>query len=424
MQNNINLFNYIIKLNNKCNNKILFDKIHTSVAFRAAAAEPLAKSTKKKTALYDFHLNNGAKMVDFTGWLMPVQYKDLSIQESHLHTRSKCSLFDVSHMMQTKVYGKDRFKYIESLIVTDIQNLKPNTGSLTVFTNENGGIIDDLIVSNTNNDYLYIVSNAGCADKDFQHMKAREEHMRANNMEVELEKIEDRALLALQGPKMHYLLQNGVSFDMSKFPFMSTIEATVFGIENCRVTRCGYTGEDGVEISVPLQHASSLATRLLEFENGNVCKLAGLGARDTLRLEAGLCLYGNDIDTTKTPVEAGLAWTISKRRREEKNFPGSSVILKQLREKPSIKRVGLRLLNDSGPSARQHMKIFDSKGNKEIGEVTSGCLSPSLKKLIAMGYVETGLSKVGTKVLIEIRKKMHEAEVVKLPFVPTRYYQI
>ena len=153
-----------------------------------------------------------------------------------------------------------------------------------------------------------------------------------------------------------------------------------------------------------------------------MCKLAGLGARDTLRLEAGLCLYGNDIDDTKTPVEAGLSWLIHKRRRDEKNFPGASIILKQLNEKPEIKRVGLKMLNDNGPSARQHMKIFDEKN--EIGEVTSGCLSPSIKQNISMGYVTNKASKIGTKILVEIRNKKHDAEIVKLPFVPTRYFQM
>jgi aminomethyltransferase len=307
------------------------------------------------------------------------------------------------------------------MIVSDIQNLKPDSGTLTVFTNETGGIIDDLIVSNTSMDFLYIVSNAGCSDKDFAHMKRTEDKMKAKKMDVRLERITDRALLAVQGPKMHELLQEGVGFDMSKFPFMHTKVATVFGIADCRITRCGYTGEDGVEISVPQKQAAELASKLINFKGGNLCKLAGLGARDTLRLEAGLCLYGNDIDDTKSPVEAGLTWLIHKRRREEKDFPGSQQILRQLKDKPLIKRVGLKLLNDSGPSARQHMKIF--KDNKEVGEVTSGCLSPSLKQNIGMGYVDTELSKAGTKIQVEIRKKLHDAEIVKLPFVPTNYYQ-
>lgn len=396
--------------------------LHNTSGLDASAQPAAAPAPKKKTILYDFHVQNGGKIVDFAGWLMPVQYKDLSIQESHIHTRTSCSLFDVSHMMQTKIHGKDRYKFIESLIVGDIKGLKANTGTLTVFTNDNGGIIDDLIVSNTDAGYLYVVSNAGCADKDFAHLKRAEREMLDKKADVKLEKIENRGLLALQGPKMHQLLQAGVAFDMNKLPFMGTCETTVFGIKDCRITRCGYTGEDGVEISVPLEQAANLASKLLAFQNGSVCKLAGLGARDTLRLEAGLCLYGNDIDDTKTPIEAGLAWTIGKRRREEKNFPGAAVILKQLKEKPAIRRVGFKLLNDAGPSARQHMKIFDQAGSKEVGEITSGCLSPSIKQNIGMGYIQTNLAASDTKVKIEIRNKKHDAVVVKLPFVPTRYF--
>jgi aminomethyltransferase len=290
-----------------------------------------------------------------------------------------------------------------------------------VYTNEKGGIIDDLIVSNTSLNYLYVVSNAGCSDKDFAHMKKAEKEMQSKNMDVRVERIEDRALLALQGPKMSELLQTGVKIDLSRFPFMGTSETSVFGIDGCRVTRCGYTGEDGVEISVPIGKAAKLAEILLNYQNGSVCKMAGLGARDTLRLEAGLCLYGNDIDDTKTPIEAGLAWTIGKRRREEKNFPGASVILKQLKEKPKIRRVGLKLVG-AGPSARQHMKIFDAAGTKEVGEVTSGCPSPLLKENIAMGYIDSSLAAPDTKVKVEVRNKQFDAIVSKLPFVPTRYF--
>ena len=399
-------------------NAIKMAKFHTSSRF--SASSDAKQSTPKKTILYDFHVSNGGKIVDFAGWLMPVQYGNVGIQESHLFTRNNCSLFDVSHMMQTKVFGKDRFKFIEGLIVTDIKNLKPDSGSLTVFTNEKGGIIDDLIVSNTSKDYLYIVSNAGCADKDFSHMKKKEIEMREHNFDVKLEKIEDRGLLALQGPRMHELLQTGVNFDLKKFPFMNTTEATVFGIKDCRITRCGYTGEDGVEISVPIEHTSDLASILIK--NKEICKLAGLGARDTLRLEAGLCLYGNDINEETTPIQAGLAWTISKTRREEKNFPGASVILKELKEKPSKKRVGLVMLGKSCPSARQHAKILTEDGSDEIGEVTSGCLSPLLKQNISMGYVRNDLANIGSKLKVEIRGKKYDVQVTKLPFVPTRYF--
>lgn len=216
--------NLIKLISNQSLNILNRSNLHSTVNLSAAES---SGSLKQKTVLYDFHVKHDGKIVDFAGWLMPVQYKDLSIQESHLHTRTKCSLFDVSHMMQTKVYGKDRFKYIESLIVGDIQNLKPNSGTLTVFTNDKGGIIDDLIVSNTSLDYLYVVSNAGCADKDFAHLKEKEEEMRSQKFDVKLERTDDKALVALQGPQMHTILQNGVNFDMKKFPFMVNISKLI-----------------------------------------------------------------------------------------------------------------------------------------------------------------------------------------------------
>lgn len=385
--------------------------------FSLSASNYATSGSIKKTVLCDFHIEQGGKMVDFAGYLMPVQYKDLSIQESHFHTRGKCSLFDVSHMMQTHVFGKDRFKFMERLVVGDVQGLKQDTGTLSVYTNDKGGIIDDLIVHNTSLNKLYVVSNAGCADKDLQHMRHCESQCKNEKLDVTVELIEDMALLALQGPKMVEILQPGLKFNLNDFPFMSTVQTSVFSIENCRVTRCGYTGEDGVEISVPKRHAVQLAETLLKNQN---CKLAGLGARDTLRLEAGLCLYGNDIDDTTTPIEAGLAWLIGKRRRQLRDFPGANIILTQLKEKPTKRRVGLKLIKSTGPSARQHMKILD--GRSEIGEVTSGCPSPSLKELIAMGYVQTKYSTPGTKILVDIRGKNFDAEVVKLPFVPTKYF--
>ena len=215
----------------------LLASFHASSPIAAAAAA--SSSPPQKTVLYDFHVAHGGKIVDFAGWLMPVQYKDLGIKESHAHTRSQCSIFDVSHMMQTRVHGKHRFDYIESLITSDIRGLRPDHGTLTVYTNERGGILDDLIVSNTSRDYLYVVSNAGCAPKDYAHMKQAEAAMHAHGKDVVVERIDDMALLALQGPAMQRVLQRGLTLDLAKMPFMSTAEATVFGIANCRVTRCG-----------------------------------------------------------------------------------------------------------------------------------------------------------------------------------------
>ncbi|NWI96614.1 GCST protein, partial [Pitta sordida] len=359
--------------------------------------------------------------------------------QSHLHTRRHCSLFDVSHMLQTRVYGRDRVRFMESLVVGDIAELKPGQGTLTLLTNDKGGITDDLIVTNTSEDHLYVVSNAGCADKDLAILRGRAEELQATGSDVHLE-VSDNALLALQGPSMARVLQEGLSDDLAKLSFMNSINTTVFGVPGCRVTRCGYTGEDGVEISVPAGRAVELAERLLGVPD---VWLAGLAARDSLRLEAGLCLYGNDIDETTTPVEAGLLWTLGKRRRTAMDFPGAPFIMAQVKEKPRRKRVGLTSV---GPPIRPHMAILDPEGRPVapncghgrggwccqplltcpcphvLGTVTSGCPSPSLGKNIAMGYVEAAHSRAGTKLTVEVRKKQHPALITKMPFVPTHYY--
>ncbi|XP_005987069.1 aminomethyltransferase, mitochondrial isoform X2 [Latimeria chalumnae] len=328
-----------------------------------------AQESLKKTSLYDFHRSHGGKMVEFAGWAMPVQYKDSHII-SHMHTREHCSLFDVSHMLQTKVLGKDRVKFMESLIVGDIAELKDNQNHLREF-------------------------KAAGHDVDLEHI---------NN-----------ALIALQGPSMVQVLQVGVADDLAKLPFMMSVMTTVFGVPGCRITRCGYTGEDGVEISVSHQHVVQLVETLLK--NSEV-KMAGLGARDSLRLEAGLCLYGNDIDEMTTPVEASLVWTIGKRRRTTLDFPGAAIIVPQIKAKTKRKRVGLI---STGPPVRQHTPLLNTEG-KVIGEVTSGCPSPCLKQNVAMGYVEAEFSKVGTPIRVEVRKKAVDTVVCKMPFVPTRYY--
>uniref|UniRef100_A0A8C4QQW7 Aminomethyltransferase n=1 Tax=Eptatretus burgeri TaxID=7764 RepID=A0A8C4QQW7_EPTBU len=376
----------------------------------------LSSSTQhelKKTPLYEFHLEHGGKMVDFAGWSLPVLYTD-SLITSHLHTRSKCSLFDVSHMLQTTITGKDRVKFVESLTVADIAGLKDNQGTLSLLTNDSGGIIDDLIVTKTSDGSLYIVSNAGCMQKDMAHIEERLKVFQGARYDAHME-VMDHALLALQGPAMAKILQPGLNGNLSDLPFMCSIVTSVFGIPDCRVTRCGYTGEDGVEISVEQTNAVQLAELLL---NNPDVHLAGLGARDSLRLEAGLCLYGNDISEHTTPVEAGLTWTIGKRRRQAADFPGASVILEQIANKPARRRLGLV---SSGAPARQHTAILN-KEQEPIGEVTSGCPSPCLKKNIAMGYLPTGCAKAGTPVLLEVRKKLVEAVVTKMPFVPNNYF--
>lgn len=353
-------------------------------------------------------------MVDFAGWSLPVHYKDLGLLASHHHTRQKASLFDVSHMLQVKIFGKDRVKFIESLVVGNVQELDPNTGTLSVFTNENGGILDDVIVNKTDEDHLYVVSNAGCSEKISKLYQDASQEFNSTQGEAKVEII-DNALIALQGPLASQVLQACTDLDLNKMFFMNGTYGKVCGIDNCRITRCGYTGEDGFEISIPRQHAVNFVEQLLTNEN---VKLAGLGARDSLRLEAGLCLYGNDMDESRTPVEASLTWCIGKRRRAEANFPGAGIILKQIKEKPKERRVGLVT---EGPIARGGTAVLDKNGQK-IGQVTSGCPSPTLQKNVAMAYVPNSQSKIGTEHSVEVRKKVNPAVVVKMPFVPAKYY--
>jgi len=356
-------------------------------------------------------------MVNFAGYSMPVEYSSLGIIPSHLHTRKNCSIFDVSHMLQTKVFGKDRFEFIESLTVADVRNLQNNTGSLTLFTNEKGGIEDDLIVTNAEG-FLYVVSNAGCREKDIKLMENKIKDMQGQGKDVSLQFLDDQGLVALQGPTMSKALQPLLEVDITKLGFMQSFVGKVAGIEACRVTRCGYTGEDGVEISVPSDRAQELVQALLSSQGS--AALAGLGARDSLRLEAGLCLYGNDIDETTTPVEATLAWTIAKSRRATGGFPGDSIILNQLKNGADKKRVGFL---SAGPPIRGQATITDKEGNV-IGKTTSGCPSPSLGKgsNISIGYVDKKVSKLGTNVDIIVRNKSVPATITKMPFVKTNYY--
>ncbi|XP_078342752.1 aminomethyltransferase, mitochondrial-like isoform X2 [Oculina patagonica] len=388
----------------------------TRALSRVTAARAFATDTKenlRRTPLYDFHLEHGGKMVPFCGWSMPVQYKD-GVLPSHLHTRQQASLFDVSHMLQFKLHGDDRVKFLESLVVADIQGLADNTGTLSLFTTDSGGIIDDLIINKTP-EHLYVVSNAGCADKVLKHLQRLTTV--SKDLDVALEVLENKALVALQGPQAAKVLQSGVQSDLSKMLFMHGGVMDVFGIKDVRVTRCGYTGEDGFELSVDQDRAVDLSKALLESKEAEV-KPAGLGPRDSLRLEAGLCLYGNDIDENTTPVEAVLVWTIGKRRRAQADFPGAEIILRQIKEKAKRKRVGLV---SKGPPARGGTNILDADGQK-VGHVTSGCPSPSLKQNIAMAYVVTEFTKPGTSLQLEVYKKKVEAQVVKMPFLPTNYY--
>ncbi|MCL7041588.1 hypothetical protein MKW94_002179 [Papaver nudicaule] len=370
----------------------------------------------KKTALYDFHVANGGKMVPFAGWSMPIQYKD-SIMDSTLNCRSNGSLFDVSHMCGLSLKGKDCIPFLEKLVIADVASLAPGTGSLTVFTNEKGGAIDDSVITKVTDDHIYLVVNAGCRDKDLEHIEGHMKAFKAKGGDVSWHIHDERSLIALQGPLAAPVLQHLTKDDLSKFYFGEFKMLDINGV-HCYLTRTGYTGEDGFEISIPSERTLELTKAILEKSEGKI-RLTGLGARDSLRLEAGLCLYGNDMEQHVTPVEAGLTWAIGKRRRAEGGFLGAEVILKQLETGPSIRRVGII---SSGPPPRSRSEITDTEGSA-LGEVTSGGFSPCLKKNIAMGYVKSGSHKAKTKVNVVVRGKSYEGVITKMPFVPTKYYK-
>lgn len=324
-------------------------------------------------------------------------------------------------MLQTQIKGKHAIECFESLTTADIQGLQKGSGTLSVFTDNNGGILDDLIVNRVDSDFLYVVSNAARKEHDSQLIQETVNYFREKkNKDVDVRFFDplELALLALQGPGSQLALQSLTKVDLSKLYFMNTTIAEVAGVKECRVTRCGYTGEDGFEISIPAEKGSFVAEALLNAKTATV-KMAGLGARDSLRLEAGLCLYGSDIDTTTTPIEAGLTWLVAKRRRAEADFPGAKVIKDQLQNGVSKRRVGIRM--NSGPPARHGVSIYSN--GEIIGEVTSGCPSPSISGNVAMGYVKEDFKKPGTVVDLKIRDKFFRAEISKMPFVKSNYYQ-
>ena len=366
-----------------------------------------AQETLKQTALDALHRELRAKMVPFAGYSMPVQYQDGIIAE-HLHTRENASVFDVSHMGQARLKGGEAAAALETLVPGDIKNLGEGRTRYTVLTNDEGGIIDDLMVTNRG-DHLFLVVNAACKEGDFAHIESR------IGDRTELEILDGRALVAFQGPKASSVLSR-FHADAGTMAFMSAQAMDIGGI-SCVVTRSGYTGEDGFEISAPAENAEELARLLLDQPE---VIPAGLGARDTLRLEAGLCLYGSDIDGQTTPVEAGLSWVVNKRRREEGGFPGAEVILGQLENGTPRKRVGIR--PDGKAPARAHTPVEDTEGNT-IGDVTSGGYGPSVAGPIAMGYVKSEFADQGTAVNLRVRGKAIPAKVTALPFVEHRYFK-
>lgn len=357
-----------------------------------------------RTPLYDLHRELGAKLVPFAGYEMPLQFPS-GILAEHRWCRERAALFDVSHMGQITVRGTDAAAALERLVPGDIRGLAPGRARYALFTDEKGGILDDLIVTNAG-DHLALVVNAACKAEDLAHLQRHLEPA------CRVEPLDDRALLALQGPAAAAVLAR-LAPDCLALRFMHSAELRLSGL-TCRVSRTGYTGEDGFEISVPADHAAKLARTLLAAEE---VRPAGLGARDSLRLEAGLCLYGHDIDRTTSPIEAGLAWTIGKRRREEGGFPGAARILRELREEPARRLVGLR--PEGRAPAREGTEIVVD--GSVVGHVTSGGFGPSVGGPIAMGYASTRHAAPDTPVTLRIRGRDEPARIVPLPFVPHRY---
>ncbi len=377
-----------------------------------------------KTALHDRHVALGAKMVPFAGYDMPVQYP-MGVLKEHNHTREKAGLFDVSHMGQVFLVPKDKkfataAKALEKLVPADIQSLEPGQQRYSQFLNEEGGILDDLMISRlamTGYEHvLYLVVNAGCKIGDYAHLEA---HM-PNSVSVQV-KDDALSLIALQGPSAAKVLE-GFNSAVGDLVFMTHTDLQLAGPMDtpvwAHVSRSGYTGEDGYEISVKHEDVGRLMDALLEHDD---VEPIGLGARDSLRLEAGLCLYGHDIDTSVSPIEAGLFWSIQKhRRRADAGYLGAARVATDIADKSTKRLVGIR--PEGRAPAREHTEVQDMDGNT-IGEITSGGFGPTAGGPVAMGYVARKFTKAGTDVQLIVRGKARPAKIVKLPFAQHNYYR-
>ena len=374
-------------------------------------ADSLPAAAMLKTPLHSLHVELGAKMVPFAGYEMPVSYP-AGIVAEHRQCRAAAALFDVSHMGQVRLVGADAAAALETLVPVDVVGLGVGKQRYALFTNDAGGILDDLMVTRRA-DHLFLVVNAGCKAADIAHLRA------TIASRCRIEPMADHALLALQGPAAAAVMRR-LAPALAQLTFMTGADARIAGID-CFATRSGYTGEDGFEISVAGGDADALARALLAEPE---VEPAGLGARDTLRLEAGLCLYGHEIDTTTTPIEAGLTWAIQKVRRpggdRAGGYPGAATFERQLAHGTDRKRVGL--VGDERAPVREGAAIVDDVGIA-IGRVTSGTIGPSVGKPIALAYVPTALAAPGTKLDAEVRGKRQPMRVVPLPFAPHRYFR-
>lgn len=373
----------------------------------------MSTETLLKTPLHSLHLELGARMVPFAGYDMPVQYP-LGVMKEHQHTREHAGLFDVSHMGQIRLSGANAAQALETLVPVDIIDLPVGMQRYAMFTNEQGGILDDLMVANLGDGQLFLVVNAACKEQDLAHLR---QHI-GDQCDIQ-PLFEERALLALQGPAAVTVLAR-LAPEVAQMTFMQFKPVQVLGAD-CFVSRSGYTGEDGFEISVPADQAEKLARALLDEPE---VAAIGLGARDSLRLEAGLCLYGHDMNSDTTPIQASLLWAISKVRRADGaragGFPGAQAIFAQQQDGVSRKRVGL--LPQERTPVREGAEIVDAEGNI-IGSVCSGGFGPTLGGPLAMGYLDVKHSALDTPVAAIVRGKKVPMLVSKMPFVPQRYYR-
>ncbi|KAF9233799.1 hypothetical protein BU15DRAFT_90219 [Melanogaster broomeanus] len=373
----------------------------------------------RKTGLYDFHVQHGAKMVPFAGFSMPLSYGSVGQIASHAHVRTSAGLFDVGHMVQSNFRGPTVTAFLEWLTPSSLSSLPPYSSTLSVLLNEKGGIIDDTVITKHSDMAFYVVTNAGRRDRDLAWFQERLDEWnaseRAKEGKVEHEVLENWGLVALQGPAAAQYLQGLTSFDLQGLTFGKSAYVPIEGF-NLHVARGGYTGEDGFEISIP----PSQTVEVTQLLSKTPVQLTGLGARDSLRLEAGMCLYGNDLDEATTPVEAGLTWVIGKERRETGDFIGAEGVRKHLKDGPPRRRVGLIV---DGAPARQGAQIYAPSQKENIGTVTSGIPSPTLGKNIAMAYVNSGWHKKGTEVEVDVRNKLRKAIVTPMPFVKPNYWR-
>ena len=381
-----------------------------------AVTTEVEKEQLSVSPLHALHIARGARMVPFAGYTLPVQYADGIIAE-HNHTRSAAGLFDVSHMGQAFLVGPDHettARALETLVPADILGLAPGRQRYTQFLNDEGGILDDLMVTRSGDPaedgVLMLIVNGARKEADYAHLEA---HLPAN---VKLLRAGHRALIAVQGPLAAHVVRRHAR-DAASMSFMSAMSTSFDGID-CHISRSGYTGEDGYEISVKATRVTAIVERLLDDPR---VRLAGLGARDSLRLEAGLCLYGHDIDEATSPVEAALTWSIARRRRDDGRFPGVARIRGEIANGVARVRVGLK--PEGRAPAREGAEIRTAEGTI-LGRVTSGGFGPTVGSPIAMGYVERGFADPDTPVVLIVRGKELPATVTALPFVPHRYHRV